>query len=299
MSRFNAKAARAKRPCPIWVDRFQTDTQHLEADEVGAYFLLLMAMWTRESCDFPDDDNRLARVCRVSPRLWKSRIGPVIRAFLQTDGRMVFQKRLREEASFVERQVQQQSDRKVGEKPDNPLKNIDAGQSADNSTDQPRDYPSQQPNNPTLDGGGGSAGARDPQPDEASEAKTLRERMLEAMGLDPSGLTGKGGAMLGTQADMLEANRWCADLDLTPDEVLAVVAEAMQRKPDGPPSRFSYFTKAMQRYAAAKAQTATPLTPASPQPVPFHPSRPQQPDMAEVMAIVRRNREARENDRQH
>lgn len=79
---FNAAAARAKRPCPLWVDAFQRDTQHLAADEIGAYLLLLMAMWTRESCDFPDDDTRLARVCRVSVRLWKSRIGPTLRTFL-------------------------------------------------------------------------------------------------------------------------------------------------------------------------------------------------------------------------
>lgn len=81
MSRFNAAAARSKRPCPLWVDAFQRDTQHLEADEVGAYLLILMAMWTRESCDLPDDDTRLARVARVSTRLWRSRIGPVLRPF--------------------------------------------------------------------------------------------------------------------------------------------------------------------------------------------------------------------------
>lgn len=103
---FNAKTARAKRPCPIWVDAFQRDTQHLQADEVGAYFLILMAMWTRESCDFPDDDARLARVSRVSTRLWKSRISPVIRDFFDVHGGMVFSKRLMREAAHVEREVQ-------------------------------------------------------------------------------------------------------------------------------------------------------------------------------------------------
>lgn len=105
MSTFNAAQARAKRPCPLWVDAFQRDTQHLEADEIGAYLLLLMAMWTRESCDFPDDDTRLARVCRVSVRLWKSRVGPTIRAFLTTGDGVLFSKRLREEATKVERRI--------------------------------------------------------------------------------------------------------------------------------------------------------------------------------------------------
>ena len=149
MTGFNAKAARAKRPCPIWVDAFQRDTQHLEADEIGAYFLILMAMWTRESCDFPDDDTRLARVSRVSTRLWKSRIGPVIRSFLTASDGAVFSKRLRGEAGYVERQVKQQSDRKSGEKSHKPLEYLDEEQSVDSTTDEPRHHPSQQPNNPT------------------------------------------------------------------------------------------------------------------------------------------------------
>jgi uncharacterized protein YdaU (DUF1376 family) len=151
---FNAARARAKRPCPLWVDAFQRDTQHLAADEVGAYMLLLMAMWTRESCDFPDDDRRLAAVCRVSPRLWKARIGPVIREFLTAENGALIQKRLREEATYVERQCKAQSDRKSGEKSDNPLNDNDPPASTDKSTDATADkspeHPSQQPNNQTV-----------------------------------------------------------------------------------------------------------------------------------------------------
>lgn len=98
MSRFNAKASRAKRPCPIWVDAFQRDTQHLEADEIGAYFLILMAMWTRERCDFPNDEARLARVSRISLRLWKARVGPALREFFITENGALYSKALRAEA---------------------------------------------------------------------------------------------------------------------------------------------------------------------------------------------------------
>lgn len=191
MSRFNAQAARAKRPCPIWVDAFQRDTQHLEADEIGAYFLLLMAMWTRESCDFPDDDSRLARVCRVSTRLWKSRIGPVIRSFLTVKDGAVFSKRLREEAAYVERQVKQQSDRKSAEKSDKPLEDNDAPPSADISTDEPRNHPSQQPNNPTdipiANAIGGDAPKPPPAADDLPEpdddfAKQLFDRAVAFLG---------------------------------------------------------------------------------------------------------------------
>lgn len=252
MSKFNAQAARAKRPCPIWVDAFQRDTQHLEADEIGAYFLILMAMWTRESCDFPDDDNRLARVSRVSTRLWKSRIGPVIRSFLTAEGGAVFSKRLREEATYVERQVKQQSDRKSGEKSDNPLKDIEPNASADMTVDEPGNHPSQQPNNPTEeDGGGGSAGAR-------GDDQTLLEQVCEAAG-SPLGKLTAGGGGLGSQADGIEVSRWKADLGLTDEEILANVREQAAGKPDGPPSRLSYFTKGLQRFAGLKARG--PLTP--------------------------------------
>lgn len=143
---FNAQRARAKRPCPLWVDAFQRDTQHLEADEIGAYFLILMAMWTRETCDFPNEPSRLARVSRVSVRLWKSRIGPALMPFFDEVGGALVQKRLREEAAYTERQVQHQSDRKRGEKSDNSLKNNKPNTSADISTGKPWNHPTQLPN---------------------------------------------------------------------------------------------------------------------------------------------------------
>lgn len=146
MAEFNAKAARAKRPCPLWVDAFHRDTQHLAADEVGCYLLILMAMWTRESCDFPDDDRRLAHIARVSLRLWRSRIGPIIRQFLSVDGDALFSKRLREEAAYVERQVTHQSERKKGDNSGKSLKSNDSDKTADKSTVKPRHHPSQQPN---------------------------------------------------------------------------------------------------------------------------------------------------------
>ncbi|MGN7869570.1 YdaU family protein [Paracoccus sp. 22332] len=253
MSRFNPKASRSKRPCPIWVDAFQRDTQHLEADEVGAYFLILMAMWTRESCDFPDDDSRLARVSRVSVRLWKSRIGPALRPFFQVANATLISKRLREEARYVERQVTQQHDRKTGENLANSLENNDPTLTADISGDEPRHHPSQQPN--SSGGGGGSAGdpTGDQRPVVKAEIQSFRERLLVACGADPeTGLTGPNGTVLGVKADMEAAAAWQADLGLTEDQILAVIEDAMSRKRDGPPSRLSYFDRPMQREAGRK-----------------------------------------------
>lgn len=251
MSNFNAQRARAKRPCPLWVDAFQRDTQHLEADEVGAYMLILMAMWTRETCDFPHDETRLARVSRVSTRLWKSRIGPVLMPFFVVDDGAVFSKRLRQEATYTERQVTQQSDRKSGEKSDKPLKNNEPASSTDNATDEPRNHPTQLPNNPTYIGGGGGADARG--------ELTHRERLIAAMGVDPENpIVSTGGKSIGGQADMIEVQRW-SDLGVSESEQIAVITEAIAKKRDGPPMSFKYFTPAMQRHAGEKMQA--PLTP--------------------------------------
>lgn len=97
--------------------------------------------------------------------------------------------------------------------------------------------------------GGGSARAREP------EIATLRERILTAIGVDPvSGITGRGGAVLGSRIDMDRAQRWQADLGLTECDVITVISEAVARKRDGPPGSFAYFDKAMQREAARKAE---------------------------------------------
>lgn len=283
---FNAAKARAKRPCPIWVDAFHRETQLLGPDEIGGYFLMIMAMWSREGCDLPDDDMRLAKVCRVSKRLWLSRVGPALRPFFQTVDGVLVSKRLRIEASYVEKFCLKQHLRKAGssqesdpygfpegsseryeensENPANHLTNNDTASTADASTDEPRIHPTQQPNNPTVrDGGGGSAGGKSHGQD-ASPNLTDRELILEAMGVDRSGMTGKGGTRIGTQADMAEVDRWLELPGMTMPIILAEIERMVATKTDGPPSSFKYFTKAMCRLSGDLTRPA--LTPDITQP---------------------------------
>lgn len=263
---FNARAARAKRPMPIWADAFHRETQHLAADELGALLMLLLAMWSRESCDLPDDDARLARIARVSLTQWKRRIGPSVRALLRTEGGFIFSKRLQKEADFVEHGVQLQSDRKKGKSGGNQLKNNDSCQSADRSPDHATDHPAQEPNDPTLTGGDGCANAREadpPVPDSAS----LRERLLAAMGLGPDGVAGPT-KFLGGQADMAEAARWLALPGITEDVAITEVAKISARKTGGFPNSFKYFTPGIQRLSdaltAPSLQIGTPRAPPAP-----------------------------------
>lgn len=59
---------------PLWVADFIGDTMDLDAKEVGAYLLLLMAMWGRDGY-LPSDQKKLQRVARCGrdwPRIWVS-----------------------------------------------------------------------------------------------------------------------------------------------------------------------------------------------------------------------------------
>jgi hypothetical protein len=107
-------------------------------------------------------------------------------------------------------------------------------------------------------GGGGDAGARDPDPPpKHMDAPTERERLLIAMGCDRSGIAGPSGKMIGRMADMQMVERWKSDLGMTLDEILGVIEEVMAGKPEpGPPSTFAYFTAAMRRFSGVKSDGA-------------------------------------------
>jgi len=106
MSDFDAKAARAKRPLPLWVDALVRDTALLETDEFGAYIKILMAMWSSRSVALPTEPRKLARAAGVSLRLWNSRVWPALEQYFSTCEDGLTQKRLREEAAYVERHNQ-------------------------------------------------------------------------------------------------------------------------------------------------------------------------------------------------
>lgn len=70
---------------PLKVAAFLADTQHLDARETGAYASLLFTAWLSPACGLPNDDKKLARMARCSPREWL-RIRPAVMAFWQLMG---------------------------------------------------------------------------------------------------------------------------------------------------------------------------------------------------------------------
>lgn len=83
----------------LYVSDYLGDTQHLSAEQHGAYMLLLMTMW--QVGPLPTEDAKLARIARVDRRRW-ARISPDILAFFHVgeDGKL-HQKRLDQERKIA------------------------------------------------------------------------------------------------------------------------------------------------------------------------------------------------------
>lgn len=233
---------------PLWVSDFLGDTMDLDASEIGAYMLLLMAQWNRDGGSLPNDSEKLKRICRCGrgwPKVWG-----VLERFFQTDENGIYSKRLRLEAASVasKREVNAQHGALGGKA--KALKSKDAGlANATDSLERNASIPEPEPE-PQKDGGG----------EGACEISTFREQILSACNVDPvSGLTGQGGRQLGKPEDMAEANRWLELPGLTPETICTEVRRLIKAKRDGPPSSFKYFTEAMQRLSGALTQPS--LTP--------------------------------------
>ena len=66
---------------PLYIADYMADAAHLSTIEHGAYLLLLMTYWQRGEA-LPDDDRKLAKICRMGPREW-TKAKPAICEFFQ------------------------------------------------------------------------------------------------------------------------------------------------------------------------------------------------------------------------
>jgi len=113
---------------PLATDAYLADTNHLDAQQHGAYLLLLMTAWRcRGRPQLPDDDKLLARCARVESRTWR-RIKPVVMAFwtLGEDGFWT-QKRQLEMRQIASRNVEKMRNISLARWRPKPLENKDTG----------------------------------------------------------------------------------------------------------------------------------------------------------------------------
>jgi uncharacterized protein YdaU (DUF1376 family) len=88
----------------LYVSDFIGDTLQLSTEQIGAYMLLLMAMWNAGG-KLPSDESKLARVARMSVKKWKT-IAPDMMAFFEVDGEEVRHHRLTKELQKSESKSQ-------------------------------------------------------------------------------------------------------------------------------------------------------------------------------------------------
>lgn len=91
----------------LYVSDFIGDTLHLSAEQIGAYMLLLMAMWNAGG-ELPDDDAKLARIARMSIKKWRSDAVD-LRGFFEARDGVIFHNRLTKELQKSERKSQSRS----------------------------------------------------------------------------------------------------------------------------------------------------------------------------------------------
>lgn len=88
----------------LYVSDFIGDTLHLNTEQIGAYMLLLMAMWNAGG-KLPADDGKLARVVRMSLKKWRS-ISSDLLPFFECEDGVVWHRRLTKELQKSESKTQ-------------------------------------------------------------------------------------------------------------------------------------------------------------------------------------------------
>lgn len=110
----------------LYVSDFVGDTLMLSAEHVGAYMLLLIALWNAKGT-LPNDEKKLARVARVSLKKWRA-IAPDLMPFFEVDEATITHGRLQKELQKSERQSQSRSAAGAMGAAAKALKNKQAGQ---------------------------------------------------------------------------------------------------------------------------------------------------------------------------
>lgn len=84
----------------LYVSDFVGDTMHLSTEQVGAYLLLLMAMWNADGT-LPNDAAKLARVAKVPADTWGAVWVDLASYFDIADGKITHGRLARELAKFA------------------------------------------------------------------------------------------------------------------------------------------------------------------------------------------------------
>ncbi len=88
----------------LYVSDFIGDTLHLSTEQIGAYMLMLMAMWNAGG-KLPSDEAKLARVARMSVKKWRA-VADDLMAFFEVSEGFISHNRLTKELQKSESKSQ-------------------------------------------------------------------------------------------------------------------------------------------------------------------------------------------------
>lgn len=93
---------------PLYVADYLRDTQKLQAEQHGAYLLLLMEAWTHGGA-IPEDPEELAAIARVSLERWQTHTSAKVLAFFRHEAGKYWHDRVLAELSRAELRVSKKS----------------------------------------------------------------------------------------------------------------------------------------------------------------------------------------------
>lgn len=82
---------------PVLTDLLLMDTQHLSAEEFGAYCLIMFATWRNHGRALKDDDVAMARIARVRCNRWSTKLKRTLTQFFDISDGYWHQRRLETE----------------------------------------------------------------------------------------------------------------------------------------------------------------------------------------------------------
>jgi uncharacterized protein YdaU (DUF1376 family) len=86
---------------PTWIGDLMAKTLHLGGEEFGSYHFLMYAIWQNNGLPLPDDDRKLARICRMSLKRWRQVMRHVMVEFFDIVDGEWHQRRLEREWNFM------------------------------------------------------------------------------------------------------------------------------------------------------------------------------------------------------
>lgn len=259
---FDAKSARTRQPLPLWAGAFDRATVEMPAEIVGAYILILIAMWEAKSCDLPAEDRFLARIVRTSPTIWRRKFAPALLPMLIEKNGRIFSEKLRENAEKTEEFCRKQHERNFRKSDPNPLKEKDTGEPVDATAEAATDKSAVNPKPITYNQKKEEEDARareaisDSQEASPNLLPDTFDALIDALGIEPA----RKPRYWQGPAAVEHVARWKSVLGLTDADILVEAKASRARNPE-PPDGPKALDRWMEQAAVARRPTPYGKTP--------------------------------------